>query len=210
MRENLTEIVFILDRSGSMSNLTDDTIGGYNSFIQKQKETDGEAVLTTVLFDDKYEVLHDRIDIRDVQPMTRDEYFARGMTAMLDAIGKTINDIGDKLRNTEDSDRPSKVIFVITTDGMENASKEFNRQQVKDMITHQSDKYSWEFIFLGANIDSVAEAENIGIQGTSSCNYVASSDGLNTMYCTVAKTVSNYRSTGTIAPDWAYDLSTEK
>jgi uncharacterized protein YegL len=202
MKENLTQIVFILDRSGSMANLTSDTIGGYNAFLQTQKEQDGEAIVTTVLFDDKYEILHDAIDIKDVEPLTYKDYCARGLTALLDAIGKTINDVGDKLNKMSEEDRPSKVIFVITTDGQENASVEFKRNNIKDMITHQQEKYNWEFIFLGANIDAVAEAESIGILGSNASSYTASSIGTASLYESMSKTVSNYRSAGTIDASW--------
>ena len=136
MKNNLTEIVFILDRSGSMSRLVEDTIGGFNSFIETQKKEVGEAVLTTILFDDQYEILHNGVDIKNVKPMTTKEYSARGMTALLDAIGKTINNVGDRLNKTDDKDKPSKVIFVITTDGQENSSKEFTQKQIKEMIEH--------------------------------------------------------------------------
>jgi len=136
MKENLTEMVFILDRSGSMSNLTKDTIGGFNTMIENQKKEDGDAVLTTVLFDDMYELLHDGVNIQDVKELTNKEYYARGMTALLDAIGKTINTVGERLSKTKEEDRPSKIIFVITTDGQENSSKEFTQKQIKEMIEH--------------------------------------------------------------------------
>jgi len=210
MRNDLTEIVFILDRSGSMHPLVNDTIGGYNSFVQKQRETDGEANLTTVLFNGVCEVLHDRVDIKDVQPLTTDDYFARGGTAMLDAVGGTINDIGNKIRKMDEADRPSKVIVIITTDGMENASKEFTKQQVKDMITHQTEKYGWEFIFLGANIDAAGEAGGLGIRGANSSGYTASAIGTKTMYSTIADTVRGYRVTGHIASDWSSGLEAKE
>jgi len=136
MKENLTEMVFILDRSGSMSNLTKDTIGGFNTMIENQKKEDGDAVLTTVLFDDMYELLHDGVNIQDVKELTNKEYYARGMTALLDAIGKTINTVGERLSKTKEENRPSKIIFVITTDGQENSSKEFTQKQIKEMIEH--------------------------------------------------------------------------
>ena len=194
MRDNLTEIVFILDRSGSMSGLTDDTIGGFNSFIEQQKKVDGEAKLTTVLFDDRYELLHNGVDINEVKPLTRDDY----MTALYDAIGKTINDVGDRLSKTPEDDRPSKVIVVITTDGAENSSVEFSQSKIKEMITHQTEKYSWEFIFLGANIDSVAVGDSIGIAANRSANYSASDKGVASVYCAMCDTISTYRNTGTV------------
>lgn len=198
MRNNLTEIIFILDRSGSMDGLTDDTIGGFNSFIEQQKGVDGEAKITTVLFDDRYELLHNGIDINEVKYLTRNDYYARGMTALYDAIGKTINDVGDRLNKTSENDRPSKVIVVITTDGAENSSTEFSRNKIKEMITHQTEKYNWEFIFLGANIDSAAVGGSIGIASGRSINYSASNKGIESVYCTMSNTISAYRDTGSI------------
>ena len=182
MKENLTEIIFILDMSGSMANLTSDTIGGFNSMINKQKEETGEAFVTTVLFDDQYELLHDHVDIKDINPITTDEYCPRGCTALLDAVGKTINSVGNRLSNTAEEERPSKVIFVITTDGHENSSYEFTRAQVKEMIEHQQTKYSWTFLFLGANMDAVSEASSIGINTAYAKTYTASSVGTDSIY----------------------------
>lgn len=204
MKDNLTEIVFILDRSGSMSNLTNDTIGGYNSFIEKQKNQEGEAKLTTILFDDKYEILHDGINIQDVQPITNKEYCPRGMTALLDAIGKTINTVGERLNNTDENNKPSKVIFVITTDGHENVSKEFSQSKIREMIEHQKEKYNWEFLFLGANIDSVAVGNSYGILNVS--NYSANSRGLESVYCSVTDEITNYRGSGKIRKNWNKDI----
>lgn len=206
MKTNLTEIVFILDRSGSMRFLTKDTIGGFNSFIENQKKEEGEALVTTILFDDKYEILHNGINIENITPLTGKEYSARGMTALLDAVGKSINDVGDRLNRTEESERPSKVIFVITTDGQENSSKEFNREQIKEMITRQTDKYNWQFMFLGANIDAVGEAASLGINPVFASNYVASPVGTDSLYATLSKTVSNYRSVGSVDCNWNVDL----
>ena len=163
MNDNLTEIVAILDRSGSMEKLTNDTIGGFNTFLKQQKEIPGEAALTTVLFNDSYLRLHDRADIKKVKPMTKKNYAASGNTALLDAMGKTINDIGLKLHNTPENERPCKVIFFIITDGEENASKEFTNDKIKEMVELQRKTYSWEFIFLGANIDSFSAAGAMGI-----------------------------------------------
>ncbi len=186
MKKNLTEMVFILDRSGSMQSLTDDTIGGFNSMIEKQKKEDGEAYVTTVLFDDNYEVLHDHVDIQKVKPITTKEYYARGCTALLDAIGKTINSIGSRLSSTLEDERPDNVIFVITTDGFENASKEFTKSTVKEMIEHQQDKYSWTFMFLGANMDAVGEAASLGINTDFARTYTASDIGTQSVYDSVS------------------------
>lgn len=193
MNQNLTEIVFILDRSGSMYSLEKETIGGFNSFVNQQRKEDGAAKLTTVLFDDRYEILHNGIDINEVPELTNKEYYSRGMTAMLDAIGKTINDVGDRLNKTEEAERLAKVIFVITTDGMENASTEFSKAQVKEMIERQQNEYSWQFLFLGANIDSVQEAGSLGINSNCTANYTASAVGTDSMYSAVSRGVSSYR-----------------
>lgn len=206
MKNNLTEIVFILDRSGSMGHLVEDTIGGFNSFIETQKQEDGEALLTTVLFDDKYEVLHNGVDIKTVKPMTTKEYSARGMTALLDAIGKTINTVGDRLNKLEEDYKPSKVIFVITTDGQENQSREFTQAQIKKMIEHQTNTYNWQFLFLGANIDAVGTAQSFGIQGQFASNYTASSVGTDSLYSSLSKSVANYRGMGVMESDWNKDV----
>jgi len=206
MRDNLTEIVFILDRSGSMDVLVDDTIGGYNSFIETQRNQDGEALITTILFDDRYEILHNGVNIKEIQALTRKEYFARGMTAMLDSIGKAINTVGERLSNTNEEDRPSKVIFVITTDGMENSSVEFKKDQIKSMIEHQIGKYNWQFIFLGANIDAVSEAESLGINAMHAANYTASGLGTRSVYSSISKTVTNCRANGVIDSNWASEV----
>lgn len=207
MNTSLTEIVFMLDRSGSMMSLTDDTIGGFNSFIEKQKGEPGEAILTTVLFDDQYEVIHNGVNLKDVRPITKGQYWARGMTAMYDAIGKTINEVGHRLSETPEQYRPGKVIFVITTDGLENASREFTQVKVKEMIQHQTEKYSWDFIFLGANIDSKQQAKNIGISEDYAANYVATAQGTSSMYYAVDAAVSSSRSTGTVSACWADSLT---
>jgi hypothetical protein len=180
MNQNLTEIVFILDRSGSMGGLENDTIGGFNSFVKKQAET-GPTNLTTVLFDDKYEILHNGIDA-GTAVLTEHEYYTRGSTALLDAIGKTINKVGKRLDKTPETRRPGKVIFVITTDGLENASMKFSYDEVKQMITHQSKKYSWEFIFMGANIDVVREGNKLGIKANRAFGFKPDSIGCGVMY----------------------------
>jgi uncharacterized protein YegL len=193
MNENLTEIVAILDRSGSMEHLTNDTVGGFNSFLKEQKEIPGEAVLTTVFFNDSYKLLHDRVNIKDVKPITNKEYIAQGSTALLDALGKTINDIGLKLYNTQENDRPGKVIFFIITDGEENASKEFSKEKVKEMVELQKNTYSWEFIFMGANIDSFAAASSIGISVDRSFNIAEDAEGIVCAQVAMSAAVSNLR-----------------
>ena len=195
MKKNLTEMVFILDRSGSMQSLTDDTIGGFNAMIDGQKKEDGEAYVTTVLFDDNYEVLHDHVDIQKVSPITTKEYYARGCTALLDAIGKTINSIGSRLSATPEDERPDKVMFVITTDGFENASKEFSKSTVKEMIEHQQEKYSWTFMFLGANMDAVGEAASLGINTDFARTYTADTWGTQSVYTAMNNVASTIRST---------------
>jgi hypothetical protein len=192
MNQNLTEIIFILDRSGSMGGLESDTIGGFNGFVKKQAEA-GQTSLTTVLFDDKYEILHNGINAGDVV-LTNNEYFTRGSTALLDAVGKTINDVGKRLSDTPEDSRPGKVIFVITTDGLENSSREFSYDKVKKMITHQSEKYGWEFIFLGANIDVAEEGNKLGIKADRSFSFVSSPIGLCAMYTDIGSVCTAIRS----------------
>lgn len=196
MKQNLTELVFILDRSGSMAALTGDTIGGFNSMIEKQKEEPGEAYVTTILFDHEYEVLHDHIPLQEIRPITNKDYYARGNTALLDAVGRTINIIGARLNTTPEEERPDKVIIVITTDGKENSSHEFSTAQIKEMITHQQEKYSWNFIFLGANIDAVGEAGKLGIDPQFARKYTASRVGTANLYAGVGATMSCMRTSG--------------
>ncbi len=202
MKKGLTELVFILDRSGSMSGLEDDTIGGYNALLGKQKKEAGEAVITTVLFDDRYELLHDRINLNGVAPITDREYFVRGCTALLDAIGRTINKIGNAQKNTLDSERAEKVLFVITTDGMENASREYSYDKIRTMIERQKERYGWEFIFLGANIDAVQTAARFGIDADRAANYHADSQGTQLNYKVVSEAVSCFRASRGISGDW--------
>ena len=206
MNTNLSEIIFILDRSGSMGGLESDTIGGYNSFLKKQREAPGDAQITTVLFDDQYELLHDGINIQLVNPITGNDYFTRGSTALLDAVGKTIRAVGRRLSLTKVEERPGKVIFVITTDGMENSSREFSYEMIRSMIRHQREKYSWEFIFLGANIDAEAAAEEIGIPQKYAANYHADDLGTKAMFCTMANSVQLFRESRELAEDWKDQL----
>ena len=182
MKKGLTEIVFILDRSGSMSGLEKETIGGFNSTIERQKREEGEALVSTVLFDDDMEVLHDRVSLEKIAPLTDKEYYARGSTALLDAIGGAIHHIGNVHKYAREEDRPEKTIFVITTDGYENASRKYSSDRVKQMVERQKQKYGWEFIFLGANIDAVETARNFGIDEARAANFVNDGAGIEVMY----------------------------
>lgn len=193
MNPNLTEIVAILDRSGSMEHLTNDTIGGFNSFLKEQKEIPGEAVLTTVLFNNSYMLLHDRVNIKTIKQITNKEYIAQGSTALLDAMGKTINDIGLKLNSTIENERPSKVIFFIITDGEENASVEFRNDKIKEMVELQKNTYNWEFIFLGANMDSFSTASSLGISADRSFDYEADEEGVVSVQMAMSAAVGNLR-----------------
>ncbi|MCG7344840.1 VWA domain-containing protein [Sporosarcina sp. ACRSL] len=202
MKKGLTELVFILDRSGSMSGLETDTIGGYNAMLEKQKKGPGEAMITTVLFDDSYELLHDGVDLRSVIPMTDHEYFVRGTTALLDAVGKTILKISNSHKQIAEEERAENVMVVITTDGMENASKEFNYEKVRNMIEHQKSKYGWEFLFLGANIDAIATANLFGIEEDRATNFHADSDGTQLNYEVISETISSLREHNKIEGNW--------
>ncbi|UXH45104.1 VWA domain-containing protein [Rossellomorea vietnamensis] len=192
MNREYTEIIFLLDRSGSMRGLEQETIGGYNSFIEKQRQLTGKTLVTTVLFDDKVEQLWSGMDACKVR-LTGEEYFVRGCTALLDAIGKTIIQAGHRLSHMDEVERPGKVIFVITTDGMENASVEFSASQVKELINQQQKRYNWEFIFLGANINASQEALNIGIDIGNAYQFEASSKGVEEMYDVVSEAVFEKR-----------------
>ena len=206
MNKNLTEMVFILDRSGSMSGLESDTIGGYNSLIEKQKNENGEAVVTTVLFDDQYEMIHDHADIQKIKSMDNKTYFARGSTALLDAIGKTINHVGNRYKYAPDNEVPDKTMVVIITDGYENASKEYKLDKVRGMIEHQKEKYNWEFLFLGANIDAVQTAGSFGIAPDRAVTYEADSMGTEINFRAVSDTVSCMRASMPMASDWKRDI----
>ncbi|SFB09533.1 MULTISPECIES: vWA domain-containing protein [unclassified Bacillus (in: firmicutes)] len=192
MNKDLTEIIFLLDRSGSMAGLESDTVGGFNAFVKRQCQLEGKTILTTVLFDDEYEVLWNGIEAKNAV-LTEAEYYVRGCTALLDAIGKTILDVGRRLSQTEAENRSGKVIFVITTDGMENASSEFTYGKIKKLINHQQEKYNWEFIFMGANIDAASEAESIGIARNHAYKFEASDKGVECMYEMISEVVSEKR-----------------
>ena len=202
MKTKLTELVFILDRSGSMSGLESDTIGGFNAMSKKQKEEPGDALVTTVMFDDVMELLHDRYDIKKVNPVTEKEYFVRGSTALLDAIGKTIHRLGNVQKYAAESLKADKVIVVITTDGMENASNEYSYKRVQEMITRQKEKYGWEFIFLGANIDAIATAARFGIDADHTSNYHADTVGLANTFDAMNEFVVNSRNDKEFDVNW--------
>lgn len=202
MKKDLTELVFILDRSGSMAGLESDTIGGYNAMLKKQKAEAGEAIVTTVLFDDDYQLLHDRIDIRGIKPITEKDYYVRGSTALLDALGRTISKIGNAQRHTSDELRAERVLFVITTDGMENASREYSYAKIRHMVERQQQKYGWEFIFLGANIDAFDTAGRMGIRADRTANYHADSVGTELNFAAVSEAVTQIRGQKTIREDW--------
>lgn len=202
MRKNLTEMVFILDRSGSMQGLERDTIGGFNAMIEKQKKVEGEACVSTVLFDHESVVLHDRVDIRDIRPMTDEEYTVRGCTALLDAIGGAIHHIGNVHKYARNEDVPEKTVFVIITDGMENASRQYTSERVKQMIEKEKTKYGWEFLFLGANIDAVETARHFGINEKRAVSYRSDSVGTGLNYEVVSEAMCAMRCESEIPDNW--------
>ena len=206
MKKGLTELVFILDKSGSMGGLETDTIGGYNSMLAKQQTVEGECYITTVLFDNKYELLHDRIDIKAVSPLTVKEYTVGGSTALLDAIGITINKIGNVQKHTADDYRAEKVMFIIITDGQENSSHEYTSDKVKALIEQQKTKYGWEFLFLGANIDAVETASRFGIASNRAQNYHADSKGVKLNYFMMSNAVASFRESDSIPEDWNEEI----
>ena len=189
----MTELVFILDRSGSMSGLERDTIGGFNSMIEKQKKEEGEALVSTVLFDNENVVIHDRLPLDKVPCMTEEEYFTRGCTALLDAVGGAIHHIGNVHKYAREEDRPEKTLFVITTDGMENASRRYSAREIKEKIKRQTEKYGWEFLFLGANIDAVETADNLGIRRDRAANYRQTNRGVERSYYAMSEAISTVR-----------------
>ena len=193
MRKGLTEVIFILDRSGSMSGLEADTIGGFNSMIAKQKKEDGEAYISTVLFDDKTEVLYDRVPVSKIEPMNDKQYYVRGCTALLDALGGAIHHIGNVHKYAREEDRPEKTLFIITTDGMENSSHQYSYEKVKKMVERQKKKYGWEFLFLGANIDAIEVAGRFGIAANRAINYESDRQGTQLNYEVLSRTVSEFR-----------------
>ncbi|WP_283128214.1 vWA domain-containing protein [Allofournierella massiliensis] len=202
MKKNLTELVFILDRSGSMQGLEADTIGGFNSMLEKQKKEPGEAFVSTVLFDDRVEVLHDRVKADRIRPITGEEYYVRGCTALLDAVGSAIHHIGKIHKYARPEDVPAHTLFVITTDGMENASHRYSARKVREMIRRQKEKYGWEFLFLGANIDAVETAGHLGIDADRAVNYHCDSAGTRLNYEVVARAVSAVRCNAPLDEHW--------
>ena len=202
MKQNLTELVFILDRSGSMDGLEDDTIGGFNAMLEKQKKEEGKAFVSTILFDDKTEVLHDRLPLDKVRPITEEEYYVRGCTALLDAVGGALHHIGNIHKYARREDRPGRTLFVITTDGMENASRQYTASQVRRMIERQKARYGWEFLFLGANIDAVETAGQLGIGADRAVNFHCDSRGTRLNYATVCQAVSAVRSCAPLDAHW--------
>ena len=202
MKKNLTEIVFILDRSGSMAGLEGDTIGGFNALIEKQKGQPGEAIVSTVLFDHESRVIHDRADIREIRPMTREDYYVRGCTALLDAVGSAIRHIGNVHKYAREEDRPEKTLFVITTDGMENASRRYGCTRVKEMIQRQKERFGWEFLFLGANIDAIATAGAFGIDEAHAVNYHCDKEGTALNYEVVSEAIRTVRACAPLGRDW--------
>ena len=202
MKKNLTELVFIIDRSGSMAGLESDTVGGMNSLLKKQRGEEGEALVTTVLFNDDCRMLHDRLDIKKVKPMEEHDYIPAGCTALLDAVGSTIQHIARIHRYARAEDVPERTLFVITTDGMENASRIFSTERVKKMIEHEKEKYGWEFMFLGANIDAVKTAGDIGICADRATGYISDSRGTALNYEVMSAAVSSLRRSKALPGDW--------
>lgn len=207
IRNNTTELVFILDRSGSMAGLEADTIGGFNSMIEKQKKQDGKCYVSTILFDHETQVVHDRVELSSVKPMTGNDYFVRGSTALIDAIGSSIHHIANIHKYARPEDVPQNTMFVITTDGMENASRKYSSSEVKGMIEKEKEKYGWEFIFIGANIDAVETAKHLGINSDRAVNYHADSKGTDVLYSTVSNAVSNMRACAPMQADWSKNLN---
>lgn len=203
MKKNLTELVFILDRSGSMAGLEADTIGGFNAMIDKQRAEEGEAYVSTVLFDNESVVIHDRVPLDKVPKLTSRDYYVRGCTALLDAVGGAIHHIGNVHKYAREEDRPEKTLFIITTDGMENASRRYTYDKVKAQISRQKEKYGWEFLFLGANIDAAREAARFGINADRAANYHADHQGTGVIYETVSEAICHVRSCAApLSADW--------
>ena len=202
MKKNLTELVFILDRSGSMGGLEPDTIGGFNAMLTRQKEQEGEANVTTILFDHEVQLLHDRFPLKAVAPLTEKDYYVRGCTALLDAVGGAIHHIGNIHKYARREDVPEKTLFVITTDGYENASRRYSYETVRRMIERQKEKYGWEFLFLGANIDAAKEAARFGISADRAVSYKCDEAGTALNYEVISEAVCCVRAASPLSADW--------
>ena len=207
MKNNMTELVFILDRSGSMSGLESDTIGGFNSLIEKQRRQEGECYVSVVLFDNESEVLYDRVKLSEVGEMTAEDYTVRGCTALIDAIGGAIHHIGNIHKYARKEDVPEHTMFVITTDGMENASYRYSSDRVKKMVERQKEKYGWEFLFIGANIDSVETAGRFGIGADRAVNYHADSKGTSVLFEAVSRSIGSMRSGAALDESWCGSIN---
>lgn len=207
IHNNITELVFIFDRSGSMGGLESDTIGGFNSLIEKQKKQDSKCYVSTVLFDNYSEVIHDRVDLENINPMTDKDYYVRGCTALIDAIGGAIHHIANIHKYARPEDVPEHTMFVIMTDGQENASHIYTSNKVKAMIEHEKEKYGWEFLFIGANIDAVETASHFGISENRATNYIADSQGTEVAYNTFSDIVTCFRNNAPISADWSDKIS---
>ena len=206
MKENLTELVFILDRSGSMNGMEEDTIGGFNSMIEKQKKEEGECLVSVVLFNHTCEVLYDRVPIAQVPTMTRSEYYTSGCTALIDAMGGAIHHIGNVHKYARQEDIPEKTIFVITTDGMENASRTYSADKVRQMVKHEQDKYGWEFLFLGANIDAVETARRYGLKEGHAVRFHNDREGIGLNYKVMSETIAHVRTCKEVPTDWLHEI----
>ena len=210
MKKNLSEIVFLLDRSGSMSGLEKDTIGGFNAMIEKQKKEEGEALISTILFDHEMKVLHDRVKVQDVKPISEKDYQVRGCTALLDAMGGAIHHIGNVHKYARNEDVPEHTIFVITTDGMENASSYYSSSKVRTMVERQKEKYGWEFLFLGANMDAIAAAKNFGIEEDKAVEYRSDDIGTRLNYAVMNEAICEFRTKGTVEKSWKQKIENDR
>ncbi len=206
MKNNITELIFVIDQSGSMSGLEDDTIGGFNSMLEKQRNEEGVCHISTVFFSNDSDVIHNRRNISAVEPLTRKDYTPGGSTALLDALGDAINHTIKVQKMLADDERADNVVFVIITDGEENSSHRFSSRKIKQMISHEQEKYGWEFIFLGANIDAVKTAGHYGIKANRASNFVCDQMGVGINFCCVSDAVSEVRLTGSISDDWNTEI----